>query len=322
MAEPDIVGPDHEVSTSLAAGAGRSVERQALRLLEGAFRDFERIAVSFSGAEDVVLIDLGVRVLGSDLPVFSLDTGRLHPETHRFMETVRDHYDVAIETLAPDPGDLARLVRDKGLFSFYRDGHGNAARSARPDPSAGSLRNWTPGSRDSVPTRASPARACPPRRTTWRSPRPTTRSTSSTPWRTGRDATSGTTSGAARCPTTRSTTWATGPLVASRARARWDPTNTSVKAAGGGRMSSTRSAAYTRRTWPNRFVSSTRRPSLRSRRLNRSVPPRPASPPVNHTYPVLDGPFRTDRVSGPYPLPSLPHVLDQENEDPVARTGD
>jgi phosphoadenosine phosphosulfate reductase len=36
------------------------------------------IAISFSGAEDVVLIDL-VSKLGLNCEVFSLDTGRLHP---------------------------------------------------------------------------------------------------------------------------------------------------------------------------------------------------------------------------------------------------
>ncbi|MCY4057091.1 MAG: phosphoadenosine phosphosulfate reductase family protein, partial [Gammaproteobacteria bacterium] len=92
----------------VAGPARGSVELEALGLLEAAFQNFERIAVSFSGAEDVVLIDLGTRILGSDLPVFSLDTGRLHPETHRFMETVREHYGVAIETLAPDPDEVAR----------------------------------------------------------------------------------------------------------------------------------------------------------------------------------------------------------------------
>lgn len=154
MAEPspNIAGSDTQVSASpVTIAAGRpAVERQALNLLGIAFREFERIAVSFSGAEDVVLIDLGTRLLGSELPVFSLDTGRLHPETHRFMETVRDHYGVVIETLAPDPGELARLVRDKGLFSFYRDGHGECCAIRKTEPLARKLREldaWITGQR-------------------------------------------------------------------------------------------------------------------------------------------------------------------------------
>ncbi|NJN52148.1 MAG: phosphoadenylyl-sulfate reductase [Gammaproteobacteria bacterium] len=82
----------------------------------------DRIAISFSGAEDVVLIDMAHR-LGIRPRVFSLDTGRLHPDTYRFIETVRDHYGLDIDMLMPDAAQVATLVRSKGLFSFYRDGH-------------------------------------------------------------------------------------------------------------------------------------------------------------------------------------------------------
>ncbi|MED5387068.1 MAG: phosphoadenosine phosphosulfate reductase family protein, partial [Pseudomonadota bacterium] len=46
------------------------------------------ISISFSGAEDVVLIDLASK-LDPTPPVFTLDTGRLHPETYHFIESVR-----------------------------------------------------------------------------------------------------------------------------------------------------------------------------------------------------------------------------------------
>ena len=83
----------------------------------------DRVAISFSGAEDVVLIDIAHR-MGLQPNVFSLDTGRLHPETYQFIERVRDHYGIEIEMLMPDPAAVAELVRAKGLFSFYKDGHG------------------------------------------------------------------------------------------------------------------------------------------------------------------------------------------------------
>jgi phosphoadenosine phosphosulfate reductase len=84
--------------------------------------DPKQIAISFSGAEDVVLIDMAVR-LTDHVQVFSLDTGRLHGETYRYLETVRDHYGIELEVLMPDAAEVAELVRSKGLFSFYRDGH-------------------------------------------------------------------------------------------------------------------------------------------------------------------------------------------------------
>jgi len=82
----------------------------------------DRIAISFSGAEDVVLIELATRIT-DEVRVFSLDTGRLHPETYRFIERVREHYGIEIELLSPDHREVEDLVRRKGLFSFYQDGH-------------------------------------------------------------------------------------------------------------------------------------------------------------------------------------------------------
>ena len=155
MAEPspNIAGSNAETPSPLSGVAidgETSLERQALGLLEHAFAQFERVCVSFSGAEDVVLIDLGARILGTDLPVFSLDTARLHPETHRFMETVREHYGVAIEILSPNPDELAALVRQKGLFSFYSDGHGECCAIRKIAPLGRKLRKldaWVTGQR-------------------------------------------------------------------------------------------------------------------------------------------------------------------------------
>lgn len=91
-------------------------------ILQRAFSLFDNIAISFSGAEDVVLIDMAHR-LNKDIKVFSLDTGRLHPETYQFIDRVRKHYGIAIDILFPDSAQVEALVREKGLFSFYEDGH-------------------------------------------------------------------------------------------------------------------------------------------------------------------------------------------------------
>ena len=93
-------------------------------LLRAALTEFEpgTIALSFSGAEDVVLIDL-IHKLGGSVDVFSLDTGRLHSETYQFIGSVRKHYNQPIELLYPEPLGVESLVKSKGLFSFYEDGH-------------------------------------------------------------------------------------------------------------------------------------------------------------------------------------------------------
>ncbi len=91
-------------------------------ILKAALENFDNIAISFSGAEDVVLIDMALNIR-KDIQVFSLDTGRLHPETYRFIEKVRQHYKIDIELLTPERDSLDTFVKEKGLFSFYEDGH-------------------------------------------------------------------------------------------------------------------------------------------------------------------------------------------------------
>ncbi|EIC31335.1 MULTISPECIES: phosphoadenylyl-sulfate reductase [Methylomicrobium] len=103
------------LQTELRNKNPRVILRKALEL-------FDNIAISFSGAEDVVLIDMAVKIR-PDIRVFSLDTGRLHPETYRLIEKVRKHYGIAVEVLSPDRELLDELVKAKGLFSFYEDGH-------------------------------------------------------------------------------------------------------------------------------------------------------------------------------------------------------
>ena len=111
--------------------------------------DPERVAISFSGAEDVVLIDMAHRA-GLQFNVFSLDTGRLHPETYAYLERVREHYGVAIEMLMPKPGKVADLARKKGLFSFYQDGHGECCGVRKIEPLRRKLKTldaWVTGQR-------------------------------------------------------------------------------------------------------------------------------------------------------------------------------
>ncbi len=81
-----------------------------------------RTAIAFSGAEDVAVIDLASKT-GLPFEVFVLDTGRLHPETLRFIETVRVHYGIGIQVMAPDSAALEAFVAERGLFSFYDEGH-------------------------------------------------------------------------------------------------------------------------------------------------------------------------------------------------------
>ena len=91
-------------------------------ILAAALDKVDNVAISFSGAEDVVLVDMASK-LGKTFRVFTLDTGRLHKETYQFLEEVREKYGVSVETTFPEAEAVQKLVDEKGLFSFYKDDH-------------------------------------------------------------------------------------------------------------------------------------------------------------------------------------------------------
>lgn len=126
-------------------------------ILRLAYGSFDNIAISFSGAEDVALIDIASRI-NPDLKVFSLDTGRLHSETYRFLEQVREHYDIELDVLSPDAVQLETFVKEKGLYSFYKDGHKQCCGIRKIQPLRRKLQTldaWITGQRkDQSPTRS------------------------------------------------------------------------------------------------------------------------------------------------------------------------
>ena len=129
-------------------------------VLQNALSSFEpgRVALSFSGAKDIVLNDI-VHKFGLKVDVFSLDTGRLHEETYQFLETVRKHYRQQIELVYPGPEGVQALVKDKGLFSFYHNGHGECCEARKVAPlrrKLAGLDAWITGQRqDQSVTRGS-----------------------------------------------------------------------------------------------------------------------------------------------------------------------
>jgi phosphoadenosine phosphosulfate reductase len=86
----------------------------------------ERVAAEFSPAvfasslalEDMVLTDL---ILKAQLPIgiFSLDTGRLHPETLAVLDAVKATYGVEIAVYRPDAAAVDAYVTNKGADAFY-----------------------------------------------------------------------------------------------------------------------------------------------------------------------------------------------------------
>jgi phosphoadenosine phosphosulfate reductase len=79
----------------------------------------DRIAIASSfGAEDVVLIDMAVRI-DPEVKIFTLDTGRLHQETYDVMDKIRERYNINIEVCFPDKNKVQEMVKKHGLNPFY-----------------------------------------------------------------------------------------------------------------------------------------------------------------------------------------------------------
>ena len=89
------------------------------KIIKLALENFDNIAISFSGAEDVVLIDIAKKIQ-SDIKVFSLDTGRLHAETYQFIEQVREHYKIDIDVLSPNTEALQEFVLKRDYIVFIK----------------------------------------------------------------------------------------------------------------------------------------------------------------------------------------------------------
>ncbi|KAL6567505.1 aspartic proteinase precursor [Orobanche gracilis] len=122
-----------------------------LEIMDKSFEKFGNdIAIAFSGAENVALIEY-THLSGRPFRVFSLDTGRLNPETYKFFDQVEKHYGIRIEYMFPDAVEVVEsVVKTKGLFSFYEDGHQECCRVRKIKPlrrALKGLRAWITGQR-------------------------------------------------------------------------------------------------------------------------------------------------------------------------------
>jgi phosphoadenosine phosphosulfate reductase len=78
-----------------------------------------RIALSSSlSIEDQTLTDIIV-TQDKNTRIFTLDTGRLFPETYQLIEKTNMTYDIKIEVFFPDYHEVQRMVREEGINLFY-----------------------------------------------------------------------------------------------------------------------------------------------------------------------------------------------------------
>jgi len=130
-------------------------------ILSYAIQHYDHIALSFSGAEDIALVDMASKIKPG-VSVFSLDTGRLHGETYRYLDKVQKHYDINFEVLFPDAAVVQTLVAEKGLYSFYKEDHKECCAIRKVGPLrkkllkldawiTGQRKDQSPGTRAQIP---------------------------------------------------------------------------------------------------------------------------------------------------------------------------
>jgi thioredoxin-dependent adenylylsulfate APS reductase len=129
MADTDPIQPIHEPAIPyvdeeaawVADAAVRFEDASAEELLTWAIETFHpRLAISAAGGVDgLALVDMAWRI-NPDVRVFTLDTGRLPPETYALFEEVRERYGIDVEFEVPDGNEVAKLSTTFGPNLMYR----------------------------------------------------------------------------------------------------------------------------------------------------------------------------------------------------------
>lgn len=89
-------------------------------VLEWALNEFHpNIALAWSGAEDIAVADMMIKI-NPEARIFTLDTGRLNPETYDLIDRVRDKYGIDIEVMFPSSAEVEEMVHSKGMNLFYK----------------------------------------------------------------------------------------------------------------------------------------------------------------------------------------------------------
>lgn len=79
----------------------------------------EKIALSTSlGLEDQVLTHMA-HAIKPHLKIFTLDTGRLFPETYDLIDRTSKKYKMNIQVLFPNSEEVEKMVAEKGINLFY-----------------------------------------------------------------------------------------------------------------------------------------------------------------------------------------------------------
>ncbi|XP_047940567.1 5'-adenylylsulfate reductase 3, chloroplastic-like [Salvia hispanica] len=125
--------------------------------------DYGELAKELQNCSPLEIMDKALEKFGNDIAIaFSLFEDFQILLQMRFFDEVEKHYGIRIEYMFPDAAEVQDLVRNKGLFSFYDDGHQECCRVRKVRPlrrALKGLRAWitgqrkdqSPGTRSEVP---------------------------------------------------------------------------------------------------------------------------------------------------------------------------
>ena len=101
--------------------AEKMEDKSAMEVLKWAINAYApKIALASSfGAEDVILIDMMVKINKEKAKIFTLDTGRLNQETYDVMDAIRKKYGIQIEVYFPEQRETEEMVKIKGMNLMY-----------------------------------------------------------------------------------------------------------------------------------------------------------------------------------------------------------
>ena len=71
------------------------------------------------GAEDQVITDM-IAKINKNTKIFTLDTGRVFPETYETLQDTIDKYGIKIDVYFPNSEKVERMVNEKGINLFYK----------------------------------------------------------------------------------------------------------------------------------------------------------------------------------------------------------
>ncbi len=102
-----------EINKKLSGKSTEEVLHYFLRTYPG-----KLIMGSSLGVEDQALTDMLYKI-NKDVRIFTLDTGRLYPESYELIDETNKKYGIQIQVYFPDTGRVEEMVNSRGINLFY-----------------------------------------------------------------------------------------------------------------------------------------------------------------------------------------------------------